>query len=76
MRCSTALCAALTSCAAGSLLKAVTSAKLSATCRYALVGYGVRENGVVADHPSDGCVARCAKPFFPLMLSAGRLRAS
>eukprot|EP00597_Dinobryon_sp_UTEXLB2267_P010278 CAMPEP_0170101732 /NCGR_PEP_ID=MMETSP0020_2-20130122/2435_1 /TAXON_ID=98059 /ORGANISM="Dinobryon sp., Strain UTEXLB2267" /LENGTH=780 /DNA_ID=CAMNT_0010324887 /DNA_START=325 /DNA_END=2666 /DNA_ORIENTATION=- len=35
----------------GSLMKAVTSTKLSPTCRYALVGYGVRLEGVVQDHP-------------------------
>lgn len=33
------------------LMKAVTSAKLSPTGRYALIGYGVRNRGVVEDHP-------------------------
>ena len=33
------------------LMKAVTSAKLSPTGRYALIGYGVRHRGVVEDHP-------------------------
>jgi hypothetical protein len=32
------------------LMKAVTSTKISSTGRYALVGYGVRNNGVVEDH--------------------------
>ena len=35
----------------GPLLKAVTSAKLSPRGQYALVGYGVRNQGVVEDHP-------------------------
>eukprot|EP00598_Pedospumella_elongata_P002972 CAMPEP_0184985292 /NCGR_PEP_ID=MMETSP1098-20130426/14038_1 /TAXON_ID=89044 /ORGANISM="Spumella elongata, Strain CCAP 955/1" /LENGTH=821 /DNA_ID=CAMNT_0027509371 /DNA_START=100 /DNA_END=2565 /DNA_ORIENTATION=+ len=35
----------------GGLMKAVTSAKLSGTCRYALIGYGVRVSGQVPDHP-------------------------
>ena len=35
----------------GPLLKAVTSAKLSPRGKYALVGYGVRNQGVVEDHP-------------------------
>jgi len=35
----------------GALMKAVTSAKLSPTGRYALIGYGVRNRGVVEDHP-------------------------
>jgi hypothetical protein len=35
----------------GALTKAVTSAKLSSTCRYALIGYGVRAGGQVQDHP-------------------------
>eukprot|EP01036_Dinobryon_divergens_P027952 gene27954-36820_t len=35
----------------GSLMKAITSTKLSPTCRYALVGYGVRLDGEVQDHP-------------------------
>lgn len=34
----------------GGLMKAVTSAKLSGTCRYALIGYGVRVGGQVPDH--------------------------
>lgn len=34
----------------GSLMKAITSTKLSSTCRYALVGYGVRVQGDVQDH--------------------------
>jgi hypothetical protein len=34
----------------GPLLKAVTSAKLSPQGRYALIGYGVRSQGVVEDH--------------------------
>lgn len=33
------------------LMKAVTSAKLSPTGRYAIIGYGVRNRGVVEDHP-------------------------
>ena len=32
-------------------MKAITSTKLSPTCRYALVGYGVRLDGEVQDHP-------------------------
>lgn len=36
----------------GALMKAVTSAKLSSTCRYALIGYGVRVDGEVQDHPN------------------------
>lgn len=34
----------------GSLLKAITSAKLSPTNRYVLLGYGVRSEGSVMDH--------------------------
>jgi len=34
----------------GGLMKAVTSAKLSGSCRYALIGYGVRVGGQVPDH--------------------------
>ena len=34
-----------------SLVKAVTSTKLSPTGRYALVGYGVRSNSIVEGHP-------------------------
>lgn len=34
----------------GSLTRAVTSTKLSGTCKYVLVGYGVRLDGHVQDH--------------------------
>ena len=35
----------------GQLSRAVTSTKISPTCRYALVGYGVRTNDRATDHP-------------------------
>lgn len=37
-------------CLTESLLKAITSVKISPTCRYGLLGYGVRDNGRVKSH--------------------------
>jgi len=34
----------------GKLMRAITSAKFSPTCRYVLLGYGVRDHGQVIDH--------------------------
>lgn len=35
----------------GALMRAVTSVKFSPSCRYAVIGYGVRHRGGVQDHP-------------------------
>jgi hypothetical protein len=57
----------------GPLMKAVTSAKLSPTGAYALVGYGVRNRGVVEDHPCRYskqrlCVRVCVRSFVCLLI--------
>lgn len=39
------------------LIKGVTSCKLSPTSRYALIGYGVRNQGKVEDHPTHDLVS-------------------
>ncbi len=40
-----------------SLMRAITSIKFSPSCRFALLGYGVRNNGIVEDHdnPNVAC---------------------